>query len=311
MLNNTAVKNLLRKNKDAFRIMHSLYDFDFEKDFSIVEQSGRFTHNSVKKMIGCDVENLNVAIILTDIPYKSEYTYFVKMDDSGFCVSSIKASLHCYHFCNFGQFLGGGNFEKVRKDKNKKYFVIWQPNESKAPCTERKPDFSGRFDVVSHTCWNNKYGRSGISQIDVVERGRNGEKFTYKTKDPGYSEDLHQFIDKSGYFLEERRMDLRMRAQSLRNQREVAKVKEMDFSEEIAKAEKAFSEAKTATEKALSDSVNYDDFCKAASMARDLSWSFPRFERFKKDATEKSFASPEWAKSEFNRIMKELEKITK
>lgn len=69
MKKNTSIlkKELLERNRNILKALHDLYDFDFQADFDILKIKGRFTANSIKKLLNIkDFDDHNVCLILCD-----------------------------------------------------------------------------------------------------------------------------------------------------------------------------------------------------------------------------------------------------
>ena len=302
------VKELLTRNPKMFQVLHALYDFDFETDFEIIKICGRFTLNSIKKSLGIpELYDYNVAAIITNIKYNEKYNYIVKAAENGFCIDFERRIWGSEY--NIDHFWGKGRFEEARKEENIITYVICQKKDLAKKASEKKPDFTQRFQYKSVIRWGDGKGKHGISQIDILDKMHNNKKFTYKTRRPESSENVNYFLDKSGYFVEEKKEELKRRAKALRTEREKAAADASDFSKEVNEHFERMKAIRENISERILNAVNFDLLCEADRILSAARWLQISIDKFKKRNAEKGFSSIENVKRALNDINVEFEKI--
>lgn len=299
-------KELLNRNKNILKALHELYNLDFQEEITILKTTGKFTINSIKKLLGKDdLRDTNTVVIMADIKYRENYLYVVKATESGFCVSFPK---RVYHY-GIDDFWSKGGFEEKRKDENKTVYIISQRKELEKAASEKKVDMSCRFKYVRYIGWSDGRGRHGISQIDLIDTMHNGKQFTIKTRDAAASTDVNYFVDKSGYFVEDIKNELKRKALKLRREREKAAVDAISFDNEIIEIDRVAETVKKGAMDLMQSAANYEDICVVDNIVTRLRWVYMKIDRLKERNTNKSFSNVESAKSSFCDIKTELEKI--
>lgn len=301
-------RELLNRNPKMFKALHDLYDFDFMEEYEIKKINGRFTLNSIKKTLGLpELYGYTVAVIITNVKYNERYNYIVKAVDSGFCISWERRVYGSVYDVDY--FFSKGSFEDARKEENTIVYVICQKADLTKKASEKKPDLNERFIFKYATRWGDGRGKHGISQIDVLDKMHNNKKFTYKTRRPESSENVNYFLDKSGYFVEEKKNELQRKAKALKTEREKAAADAVNFDNEIKTINNKILEIKSKLAVKLMESCNYDEICNTDKILNALRWLYLSVDRFKERNEKKGFGSISDANSRLNNINLELEKI--
>lgn len=299
-------KELLQRNKNIFKALHEIYNFDFESDFTIQKYTGKFTVNTISKSLGnIDIDETNTVVVLADVKYRENYCYIVRVTKSGFCISFPKK---CY-FYGLDDFYSKGRFEDFRKEENKTYYIISQSKEFEKAASKKEVDYNSRFKYVSKIGWGDGKGNHGISQIDLLDTSHNGGKFTIHTQHPASSTDVNYFVDKSGYIVEGKKEELKRKARALKREREKANVDSVNFDKELKEIKKTLEHYKNKYMGLFANCNNYDSICQFESKLLDFRWVLLSVERFEKNNTNKNFSSISEAENRLNTIYAEIEKV--
>lgn len=206
------VKKLLAIDKQAFIGLHRITGIDFEKEFAILERSGKFTHNSIMKELhnlpfDGDINDSNIYLVYADTRKYSDDKYRIAaVVDSGFDVQrdTIRGYERACGWRWINTLVSKGDFDKIRKSENGHYFIIAQKKEFS--CTKEKTvDYNGRFKVVK------THGRIYATPLDkncddyydnICDKGSRGYYYLNST---GYE------FDKSGYILGQNNYEQRLR----------------------------------------------------------------------------------------------------
>ena len=299
---------LLNRNRNIFKALHELCDYDFESDFDIVKIDGKFTLNSIKKHLCLqDISEKNIVAVLTNIKYRENYNYIVKVTESGFFIDFSRR----VYYRNCDHFWGKGQFEDVRKEENKTTYIIIQSNELKRKASAKNPDFSQRFEFVRSMGWSDGRGRHGISQFDIKDKQHNNKQINIRTREASASTNINYYIDKSGYLIEDKKQELKRRAQALRAERKKTAVNSVDFENEIDEINKKIEEAKNELSKLILSACDYNEFCKVDKISTKMRWLFLSVDIFRDAAHNKKFTSIEHANNRLSTIFAEIDSIFK
>lgn len=299
-------KELLQRNKNIFKGLHELYNFDFEADFTIQKHCGKFTLNTIKKALeNVNIDSTNTVVIMVDVKYRENYCYIVQVLNDGFCISFPKRKF----WYGLDDFYSKKMFEDYRKDESKIYYIVSQNKELEKIASEKKTDYNGRFKYVSKIGWGDGKGNRGISQIDLLDIAHNGKKITIHTQRPASSADVNYFVDKSGYIVEGKKEELKRKARALKIEREKANVDSVNFDKELKEIKKTLEHYKNKYMGLFANCNNYDSICQFESKLRDFRWVLLSVERFEKNNTNKNFSSISEAENRLNTIYAEIEKV--
>lgn len=299
-------KELLQRNKNIFKGLHELYNFDFEADFTIQKHRGKFTLNTIKKALeNVNIDSTNTVVIMVDVKYRENYCYIVQVLNDGFCISFPKRKF----WYGLDDFYSKKMFEDYRKDESKIYYIVSQNKELEKIASEKKTDYNGRFKYVSKIGWGDGKGNHGISQIDLLDIAHNGKKITIHTQRPASSTDVNYFIDKSGYMVEGKKEELKRKAQILRREREKASVDIVSFDNEILTFEKELQTIKNTIALLAQNMNNYETACDLDKIIGGIRWLYLSVDRFKESNKNKKFSSVDDAKKRLFNIETEINKL--
>lgn len=319
-MNNKNMIALLKEAPHAAQDLHTVFGLDYNKPFEVYTHAGNFTANSIKKLIPGSVDlfgkNQPLIIILTKSarPYCDRDRYRVATMHTGVFSVNLPARLP-YHYENtrLDDYITKGSFEEARKDPEGFTYIIIQRREDLQPVTDKKTDFSQRFNFKNSMEYNNitrcgdGHGATWIGRMYLYNRDDNGSRVEYNTQ--GRPAAINDFIDKSGYLLESKRDLLKRRANGRRAEKAAAAFKATDNRETIKALRQEAENKKTAI---------IDELTKATTGAQlsgighriyfydGLSGIFSALERLEKGEEEKSYSSIEAFERDAARIREKL-----
>ena len=283
---NNYTKELLTENKKALRFLHGAKRFDFEKDYFITKLEGRFTYNSVTKIIRENITGEYEAMILIkpmEYGYKKDL-HFTFVGNGKFEVSERVSAPYYY---NIDSFYGVGDFEETRKHKTDHYYIIAQKAEYLAAPKENKGlDLSQRFRYIpsqwGERCGDGR-GNTYIGKINLMLLDVSATKTEYS---PYYqycqetrSNNLHDIIDKSGYLVIERRRKWQNAANALRREREKAAAMAADFTEKENAIRAGIENAKMHIAETVLTATTAEDAKNMEKAVSNLRWLIFYFDR--------------------------------
>lgn len=234
-MKHNALKNLLTNNKNVMRALHTGFGFDFEADMLVVHLGEPFTANKIAKILradGYDTTREFVTAVLVKDPRRENVYRYARLQLGSFDVTRIKGM---YFDTGLDNWIRKGDFEAERK-KTTDAFVISQRAELVKLPTAGKytPGAWDRFKMVGHSRIGDGRGTTWeYYRADLKKLLGTGDCIEYKLR--AYTNDAGDFIDKSGYLVEDHRADLKRRAAALRADRERAEYMAADYSADIKK----------------------------------------------------------------------------
>lgn len=247
-------KMLIQENAKALQYLHLAHGFDFEKPHYLGILTGRFTYKMVTDLIRGQIGEDFTAAILVKIANRryNERLHHAEIRGGKFQIDERRERVSAYTH-DIDCFFGVGDFEETRKKKTELVYIIAQKTEyiriPKAPVqldgnTRYRIDTNAWRGGVTH-CYDGR-DNSYVSEIILRPTDGSREKVTFEPWQRYWpqekrSDDIRDYIDKSGYIVRFRRLDLRDRAKALRIQHDAERLEKTDFSarEEKARADLA------------------------------------------------------------------------
>ncbi len=273
MKHTPTTKAILNKNPKALQALHNERYFDFESPFFSATVHGKFTKNSIKKLIP-DFDKIDYEIILliqcNSARHFNSKLYTVSYFDNGFNLNPIR-----YGFsANLDHFGGVGDFETARKEQTETVYIIAQAREY-LKCREKielSTDY--RYTVLNKTrCYD---GRNHyLSQIEISPRDFQHQDFWWKPYINPWepkTENIFDYIDKSGYLIHNVRDALRSRAKKRKAEKEKARLEAFDFSKKYSEISEKLKTAKAEICRAINRAENYADMCDISRAVHQLQW---------------------------------------
>ena len=305
-------------NKRLFKCLHERIGFDYNKPFRAQVVSGRFTVNSIKKLTGYNPGEKMIILLKPQTPqYMSGKIYAVEILANGFSVDVSDA------FPVYDTFYRKSDFDMCRKQNDVDTLAIIQ--DRALLCNEKSlfPKLNEytndvfqryRVDDIINGCTSNG-DIHYISQCYLYPRFSHGEKVHFESHGrviysrdiENYPKTIYDIVDRSGYYVRERRAELKRRAAALRVQREKAAFVNNDYTKELETLEVLKAEAlKMLFVKAASVN-NHDellDFARGIdNYSNGLTWTVRAHELFAESITEKKYSSPAAARRAFDGIV--------
>lgn len=298
---------LLKDRPQAFRQLHKLYGFDFESDFICYEHNGNFTVNAIIKnassQTGAQFNTADYKMVLLVKPFleygKQNANTWYLVDITGNnkpCnVGNIGGKSGIYDGLDY--FFTLASFDNKRKDKRVKAVLIAQKVELLKPEKVKYFDYRERCIISNFKKLENKFNDYWIAEITV--QCNNGTKKVIKTMNCNFKT-IYDVIDKSGYIVNERRADLKRRAEAIRTEREKAYFLKADLSKYLYDAEKQIEDIKSIVSDYISKAQTSSDIAKINFYK--LEKVFSLYERLTEGIQGKTFASINSVECVYNAI---------
>lgn len=313
-----------RNHNNLFRKLHYVFGFDYNKPFDSVLIVGRFTINNVKKAVDHDSTKTTVVLVQGIGFYEGLIRCVIVNNDSGGFSIDVNERL-CpwavgqYQY-SFDTYSRKADFEDERKN-NRQALVISQENKylSGTGYPSRRDALSDNTERFKPGHVINGVNMAGtiqyISQVDFSPVHSHGEKYNYQSHGQViYSRDIEKYpktvldvFDRSGYYVFDRRENLKRRAAALRAQREKTAFVNNDYTKEVKTLETLKKEALTALFTKAAAANNHDELLNFArgidNYSNGIAWTVHAHELFIERITEKKYSSLAEARRAFNGIV--------
>ncbi len=307
-------KELLKENKKALQFLHHAHGFDFESNVFISSIPGRFTYKMIRDHIAANIGDGYTAALLIKpaAGYIFKELHYATMENGRFKIDHDRRALQWWKY-NIHDFYGVGAFENIRKNLTKRVYIIAQKNELiRTPKPEPKPENNTRYNIAKNGvryCGDGR-GSHWIDKVELLPRDGKRGKIEFSPYNRFFgnekrSDVITDHIDKSGYILRFRRMDLQSRARALKAERQRAAALAYDWSEREKKTAAGIAAAKKHIISMIEGAETYDDGKRIDAAAGVLRWMLWDFDALK----EKSFASIEQKTRYFDSIDEKVNKI--
>ena len=314
---NANKRELLNINIRSLRVLHDVFGFDFCKPYSILKITGNYTVNQINKAAesaGYVDSKIVVLTCTTGHDYYGERLKVVEIMGSDFNIKFRKRIPYFLDKKNrpLDDFYAKTQFNDIRKLENAIAFVVVQRVNDlkyKAESRNNSIDFSERYSVVDvRRCTDGK-GAHWISSIEIIQRDGDGKKRVYSAGNrPDTTENI---IDKSGYIVNERRAELKRKADALRAERAKAAYNETDNTEKINELRTLISARKREIIAMLTKAKTATEINKAQNLLgySGLYGIVSDYERFVENTKNKAYSSIEASDKAYMRIRNKLDKM--
>lgn len=329
MKHTEATMELLRQNKGGLKQLHDIGGYDFNKPFTLSHILGNFTIKKALSDILPYYNNPFISIIMRDREaheYNRRYKIITVSTDATYETSIKTPYYKKASFETFDTFWRKADFEEMRKKHTSEAFIIAQELEHTHRTPKKAIDKTKRYiyQPSPYEKAGDGNGNTYISRITLKETDGTGEIMEYRTEGryigtydkERRTNNINDIIDKSGYFIRERREDLRRRAAQIRAEKQKNIFTSCDFSAELAKTRAEAERAKIEVIEALKNATTSEQIGKVSkAMLWELEYIYSDVERHEEKTIKKEYASVEKyanAKSNItNKINKMLEDLKK
>lgn len=219
----TNVKEILSENKFAFQLLNHARGYDFEKPFYIIKGEGKFTYNSIikliKSVVGTDfdvTDYICFMLIKDKRTYRQNRLYGVDIDKNFENLDRDLWSTKREHVPSYDNYISNcytvKDFEELRKNYTDNYYVLIQHHSDGYVSGEIKIDVTERVKVTKK-----EFGYTTLKQNNFISVERSYSKFD---------------IDKSGYIKQDNYSERLRQIKANKNKNEVDSVNETAFIED-------------------------------------------------------------------------------
>lgn len=219
----TNVKEILSENKFAFQLLNRARGYDFEKPFYIIKGEGKFTYNSIikliKSVVGTDfdvTDYICFMLIKDKRTYRQNRLYGVDIDKNFENLDRDLWSTKREHVPSYDNYISNcytvKDFEELRKNYTDNYYVLIQHHSDGYISSEIKIDVTERVKVTKK-----EFGYTTLKQNNFISVERSYSKFD---------------IDKSGYIKQDNYSERLRQIKANKNKNEVDNIDETAFIED-------------------------------------------------------------------------------
>lgn len=305
-------KSLLQENRKALQFLHDSYGFDFQKPCLITRIDGKFTHKSVMDIVKkYSEEKCKVVVFVQSSNKYRAHSLRVVVEDRGRFSIDIPRGYCGYHIDSF---YGVGDFEETRKHKTAYAYIVAQSASfMTAPRAKETIQLNARYRIAENgvrLCGDGR-GNTYIGGITLLSQYGRSEKLEYSDGDRRYyagkrfSDNILDYVDKSGYLVWSVRKELRRAAKALKAERDAQAAENADYSERLKAIEGRVETAKEkfCPELILAETVeDFDLLEKKLRIFRYIAWDL-------NDAKTRKFSSIEAKENHYKGMENKLDSL--
>jgi len=301
--------NTINKYGKATNTLHEYHGFDFQKPYRLIKFTGRFTINQIRKAAGeagYNTTNAKIIVMVNDpTSWRKDKFQIVQLTSTGY-----DNDIYSGYDSGLDKFYTKGDFEATRKKEEVSGYILAQeklyllPTMTVRRWDDRKHNFTAKDRY--------KFKEFYYSQTAKLMRtDNNGEIVEYKAYDGINEKNLSDYLDPSGYLLQENREELEQRLKAFKAERRKNEYLSQDYTAKIAalailidmKKDILVGEFKNAT---TADAI--DKFRDKLGW-RGLHSILSEYENMVKKNRERSYSSIESFEHDYNNIMQTIAMI--
>ena len=299
MKNNQIIRELRNIDKATFKALNRVFGYNFEKPFTTAKINGSFTINKIWKELG-NKHTANDSVVVALMVCDDACTWR-KHTITRILSDNINIDFRMYSTDTkvWDVFFAKGDFHDRRKIAKKVYIIAQKKDLMNDPKKEAYYDMRERFvNTGKITRWARNVGSSEsyISRIELIDPRHNNKRFEYSPAYRGnapYS-DISEIIDKSGYIISTKRLQLAAESDELRRKRAAAGFKATDNTAILNGLKGRIDSLQSAICEALKNATTSEEIKKVDDLLS--SWDgfggiLYKFEQITKGENEKTFAS--------------------
>lgn len=318
------------KGRYTARALHDAFGIDYNRPFFARSIAGRFTVNQILKAIdaaGIDPSKAVNIVLIRDASRPNSYRgewHAVTISAAGRVDIEHRDKYYSAPTTRkesgFDWFCRKADFEDLRKSSDAAAVIISQQIEHLHKTAPVEIDRAGaveRYKLIDvHFALESIGGRRYVHDITIQSRSNAGTRHNIESHGriiyagAEYPADPSEIIDKSGYFVKDRRKDLQRRARALKAEREKAAYIQTDDRERVKELERLLSVKQLEASRAIMAAETYEEMKAAGKLIDDyktgLIWSFYALERYKQNTAEKKYSSIDAATRAYNEIRARL-----
>ena len=310
-INNSTLAAVNAAGRTILRAFNGCTPVNYAAPLKVYEINGPFTTAQIKNTVNNDGFNTfnSVIFALVKDSHFNEYN-LMKLTAGDTIITDYKPKYYDDRTgARLDHFITKGSYNDDRKKENAHAFIICQLNEYLKPeTTKNAVDFAGRFKLVNINKWAyNTGGASYIGSLDLIRMDASGEKVNYKAVYCRGHEitDAGAVIDKSGYIVNLKRVDLKERAEKLRAERAKNDYTKTDNTAEINALYAAIMNKKAEIVNALNAATTAAEInavCEKLNRWNGFPEIMTAFERLKENDVKKEYSTIERYTAAFNRV---------
>lgn len=298
MKTNAIIRELRNIDRNTFTALNKVFGYNFEKPFATAKINGSFTINRIwKELDGKHTahDSVVVALMVADTETWKAHTVTRILSDN----IDIDFRMYSTNTEVWDTFFSKGDFHAIRKTCKKVYIIAQKKELMNDPKKTAYHDMCERFTFDGkYTRWARSVGASDtyISRLELIDPRHNNKRFeyspTYRSNNP--YRDTSEIIDKSGYIINMKRLELAHKAEELRAARAAAGFKATDNTAIINGIKGRIDSLRGVICEALKNATTSEDIRKIEKVLS--SWDgfggiYSKFERLAKGENEKTFES--------------------
>ena len=302
-------KELLNREKNALRVLATVYGFDFQQPHKIARYNGAWTFKKITAAAELK-GNEKIVLLIEDGTDRShiKYLYMVEITADNVNIEKRSCDGGIFETC-ISNYWNKAAYHEARKHPQSFCYIVAQDLEhlrsvERAPYPRRAKNSAQRFELLEAKK-TGFYDRSGFyySALKLREAYNGGAVISYT-----FNRRVNELLfDKSGYILDFYQQQLKSRLANYKYNKRRDEVQRADFTSKAAALDAELQRLQLDTVEVLRNARGYSGIYDAASKARELAWIALKVERYTQAAQKKDFRSVEAAAQKYADIFDEME----
>lgn len=302
--------------KNTFRWMNEVFGFNYKKPFIMNFFIDNFTIKQIWEVIPHIDYDYTVCLLVNKKGIFESKFYAVELFRDKINIE-LKSKTYFPEYKTYPDtFWRKSDFENYRKSNEVQTYIIAQrkeyTNERKIP---DKYSTYGNYPINDNDryiidkywyCINTHNTKRWINRVDLVETTNNGNKKTVNVPSVEKQSDL---FDHSGYYVFNRREELKRKAAAIKANREKEKYNKTDYSNQIEYIKSIFIEKKKYIANMLLKVSNHEQMQIVDKMVSGLRYISFDIDLFIKRTINREYPSNETATKAYNNIIEKLNNI--
>lgn len=305
---NMEIKSI-NKFGNATQTLHDYYGFDFQKPYRLIKFTGRFTINQIRKAAGeagYNTTNAKIMVMVNDpTTWRNDRFQIVQLTATGYDID-----IYSGYDSGLDKFYTKGDFENTRKKEEVSGYILAQekfyllPTMTVKRWNDRGHNFTAKDRYKFKEFWYSQTAK-------LMRTDNNGEIVEYKVYDGINEKNLSDYLDPSGYLVQENREELKQRLKEFKAERRKNEYLSQDYTAKIA----ALADLIDAKKDILVGEFQKATTADAIDKFRDkLGWRgfysvLNGYENMVKKNDERSYSSIESFEHDYNNIMQTIAMI--
>lgn len=302
---NAATQDLLHRNPKALQFLHYAAGFDFTKPYYIAKGAGRFTYTQIKKQVFAQLKDCaDVVLLVRRKDHWTDKLCYVPIENNRF-MPVLKSGIQLWSY-DMDDFYTNTQFEEIRKNSVDVYYVVAQAKFYHKLWHEKPFDYAARYEIL-RTYPGKSYNINYVACLDVIDKGTmrryvsiRPENFLYPRELEHAGTNIHNYIDKSGYYAAHFRHELHKRLRTYKADNARRLVLQTDFTSMLQELDSKIKSTRKEVAGFAATAQTKDDYRDLERIADNVAYMIGLASSIRRRVDEKAYNSMDSVRSDLD-----------